>query len=360
MHSRAQSQIRPSVGKVGKQSSNYVCTFDVTEDVLDNMASAQLEVDVESRTRRSQFSAIDDKRLPIGGKRRTRPSIPNRRPPDASDAIASATATSSSVDANHATPPADASTATAPADASGNSRSSRCNYPGADKYSQNVSKYTGQRKEQEWKPEWNCYVEFCGQPPPPKHQAYCKHALGKFWIANKYFNTPSTVLVCPQEESEITLQQQHFIDDLWSEFKQAGTTRSEKGYMLHEIPGRLHVDWNQSALIDRDGMPPADFNALVSASAVLAEPVESDSIGPNHHWWINRNTTEIKRDASPTSAYGGHEGHVRNDPASSSSSRLPARTAAKSTQPSTLSRPIGAPRNRHSDYRIRRNQEDMN
>ena len=130
--------------------------------------------------------------------------------------------------------------------------------------------------------------------------------------------------------------------------------------MLNEIPGRLHVDWNQSALTDREGMPPVDFNALAPASAVLAEPVTSDSMGPTQHWWISRNTTEVKRDASPASAYGGHDGHVRSDPASSSSSRQPARTAAKSTQPSTLSRPIGAPRNRHSDYRIRRNQDDMN
>ena len=235
-----------------------------------------------------------------------------------------------------------------------------CGSLGADKYSQNVSKFTGQRKEHEWKPEWNGYVDFCGKPPPPRHQAYCKHALGSFWIANKYFNTPSTVLVCPQEESEITLSQQLFIDDLWKQFTSAGTSRSDRGYMLNEIPGRLHVDWNQSALLDREGMPPADFNALASASAESAEPVTSDPVDPPQHWWVSRNTVEVKRDASPASAYGGRDGHVRSVQSSSSSSWQPARTATKSTQPSTQSKPIGAPPWRHSDFRARRIQNDSN
>ena len=135
------------------------------------------------------------------------------------------------------------------------------------------------------------------------------------------------MLVCPREEAQIDPDQQHFIDDHWMQFLNTGDTKDEKGYMLNAIPGRLHVDWNQSALLDREGMPPVNLNASASADAILAEPVMPSSPSPSREVRPDRSRAVAERDESPASVYGAHGAQ------SSSSSSRPAPSAAKSSQP---------------------------
>ena len=59
-------------------------------------------------------------------------------------------------------------------------------------------------------------------------------------------------MITTVSEEHLTHQQQEVIDHLWWTFKHTGNNAQEQGYLLNEIPDRLHADWNQSALLDRD------------------------------------------------------------------------------------------------------------
>ena len=147
--------------------------------------------------------------------------------------------------------------------------------------------------------------------------------------------------------------------------------------MLNEIPARLHADWNQSALIERENIPAlrpypwSDDRSIHRANATtsvdagiglmaIAPPVSPPS--PGYH----------PRDDSPEPAYRSNEPGT-----SSASGQVLAPTAIKSTPPvpaqPRTSTPIGArpssspranpdqatPRFASSDIRLRQPRESI-
>ena len=220
-----------------------------------------------------------------------------------------------------------------------------CWYVGVDEFSQNVGK-DGHRKEIKWLPHWGDYKPFRGKPSPPWHQRYCKHAFENFWISNQFWNTPGTEVITTEEEEQLTRNQQREIDDLWWIFTTTGDAQWERGYLLNEIPARLHADWRQSALRDREEMPrlnmipnresrnsASGMNALAPAFAdepqglaILAPPVSPPS--PGYH----------PRDDSPDSTYRNAD----NTPASSSGEVLAPRAIKSAGPQPPWAKPIGA------------------
>ena len=154
-------------------------------------------------------------------------------------------------------------------------------------------------------------------------------------------------------EEHLTPAQQDIIDDLWDTFKNTGSNAQERGYMLDQIPPRLHADWNQSALLDREEAPPqrsnprrSDARSVPRANAttsvdagiglmVLAPPVSPPSPSspppPGYH----------PRDESPDPAYRSNEPGT-----SSSSQQVLAPRAIKTAPPVPVypwtPKPIGA------------------
>ena len=220
-----------------------------------------------------------------------------------------------------------------------------CWYLGVDSLSQNWSKSQGSRRiNQQWEAEQLDYIKFRGKPPRRLHQEYSKYAFENFWISNQFWNSPGAPIITTSAEENLTAHQQDIIDDLWWEFKNTGTTAQEKGYLLNEIPARLHTDWNQSALLDREDAPASSRprsearpitqpNATTAVDAgigllALAPPVSPPS--PGYH----------PRDDSPEPAYRS------NEPGTSSASGMNPPSAVKSSPPVPVypwtPKPIGA------------------
>ena len=149
---------------------------------------------------------------------------------------------------------------------------------------ENINKYTGERKGSTWQTEWNSYVKFHGKPSEPYYNDFCEFAWKSFHMSNRYWNSPGTSFVTRVHETKMNMTQQKIVDNLWNEFLNYGNGWNAWGYMLHNIPARLHADWDRSCLED-----PPELSSVAPASAaadsvvpsaesvIMAEPVSVTS-----------------------------------------------------------------------------------
>ena len=85
----------------------------------------------------------------------------------------------------------------------------------------------------------------------------------------------------PEFETFIHTDQMQLIDDLWEQFKSTGNGYWQKGYLLHRIPARLHVDWNQSALLDKVVDDSLDTVARTNVPALEDSPSIPTTVASN-------------------------------------------------------------------------------
>ena len=73
----------------------------------------------------------------------------------------------------------------------------------------------------------------------------------------------------------MTVDQQELVDDLWAQFLSTGRNANERGYMLDQIPEKLHASWGQSCL-KGSTVNRALRDGTASPAPILALPVSPE------------------------------------------------------------------------------------